>query len=171
MAKEARLLMAQVDHVSGEVLGFAIERIMELGAHNVQLIPTITKKNRPGNIILIDADGSVEGAIATFMAKELKISGYHMIKTSHKFHKVTFVDRKIRLVVNGDSTSLLCRFKVIGELSDPITVDIEHDFLVDLQKRINSGWDVYCSLDGLRSMVESSFDSSGDEITIDITQK
>ena len=48
MEKKSRLILAQVDHLSGELLGFAIGRIMELGAGNVQLIPTITKKTGPG---------------------------------------------------------------------------------------------------------------------------
>jgi uncharacterized protein (DUF111 family) len=38
MEKQSRLILAQVDHASGEVLGFAVERIMDHGALNVQLI-------------------------------------------------------------------------------------------------------------------------------------
>ncbi|MGD2079588.1 MAG: DUF111 family protein [Nitrospirota bacterium] len=171
MEKESRLLMAQVDHVSGEVLGFAVQKIMELGAHNVQLVPTITKKNRPGNIILIDADASLEDKIAFFLAKEMRVSGYHMIRTSHKFNKVSFVDRTIRLIINGDTRLFNCRFKIIGELSDPITVDIEHDFLVELQKAIVGKWESYLSLDEIRNKIESSFEDSGEEITINLNYK
>lgn len=171
MEKESRLLIAQVDHISGELLGFAIQKIMELGAHNVQLMPTITKKNRPGNIILIDADASLEKEIAFFLAKEMKVSGYHMIKTSHKFHKVSFVDRTIRFVINGDIRAFNCRFKVIGELSDPITIDIEHDFLVELQKAIVGQWESYLSLEEIRNKIESSFEDSNEEITISLGHK
>jgi uncharacterized protein (DUF111 family) len=91
MEKKSRLILVQVDSVSGEVLSFAIGKLMELGANNVQLVPTITKKNRPGNIIIIDTDADKEKMVADFLAKELKVSGYHRIDTSHVFHKITFV--------------------------------------------------------------------------------
>ncbi len=68
---KARLILAQIDHVSGEITGFAIGKIMELGANNVQLIPTITKKNRPGSIIMIDVDAIHEEDIVRFLAGEL----------------------------------------------------------------------------------------------------
>ncbi|MCK5418002.1 MAG: DUF111 family protein, partial [Desulfobacterales bacterium] len=64
MQKKSRLIFAQIDHIPGDVLGFAMERLMELGAKNVQLIPTITKKNRPGNIMIIDVDDQNEEVMA-----------------------------------------------------------------------------------------------------------
>lgn len=168
MEKESRFILAQVDHVSGEVLGYAVEKLMELGARNVQLISTITKKNRPGNIILIDADTLSEERISTFLTRELKISGYHRINTSHVFHKVTFVAKTVRIRLNGRSKSFQCRLKLIGEPSDPITIDVEHDFLVNLQETINSDWNIYFSLEELRNRVETPLRDGMEEITITI---
>ncbi|MCL5024568.1 MAG: DUF111 family protein, partial [Nitrospirae bacterium] len=84
--KESRLLFAQVDHVSGEVTGFAIGKIMEPGANNVRLIPTVTKKNRP---------------------------------------------------------------------AEPLSVDIEHDFLVSVQETLSSSLSYSISLHELRTIIES----------------
>jgi hypothetical protein len=168
MEIKSKLILVQVDSVSGEVLSFAIGKLMELGANNVQLIPTITKKNRPGNIIIIDADANKENVIADFLAKELKVSGYHRIDTSHVFHKITFVNKDIHLCKNGERRSIPCKFKVIGELSTPLAIDIEHDFLVEIQKIINKYSDNYISLEDLRIKIESSFSSSHNEITIEI---
>jgi hypothetical protein len=168
MEKKSQLILAQVDNISGEVLGFALEKLMELGAHNVQIIPTITKKSRPGSIILIDASLEKENAVAEFLAKELKISGYHKIDTSHVFQKVSFVKKNILLSTNGEKTSLHCTFKVVGDISQPFFVDVEHDFLVEAQKIIHEISDRFLSLDELRNRFESSFNDSVDDITIEI---
>ena len=168
MEKDARIILAQVDPVSGEVLGFAIERLMEMGAHNVQLIPTITKKNRPGNIIVIDTDERHEEPIADFLSRELKISGYHRIHTSHVFHRVTFVEKSLHLNINGKSRTLQCKFKIIGDPTAPLSVDIEHDFLVEVQKIISSISDTHISLNDLRNSIEASFSNSSDEIRVEI---
>ena len=166
MEKESRLVLAQVDHVTGEVLGFAVDRIMEMGANNVQLIPTITKKSRPGNIIIIDVAPSLEDGIADFLANELKISGYHRINTSHVFHKVSFVEKAVNIHLNGRPIGVQCKFKVIGEPSSPVAVDVEHDFLVELQRVISDHCDRYTSLEELRRKIELSFDAANDQITV-----
>lgn len=166
MEKSSRLLIAQIDHVSGEVAGFAVGRIMEMGAHNVHLIPTITKKNRPGNIILIDTDEADEERIAYFLARELKVSGYQRIDTVHVFQKVSFTERMLFINVNCRRISLPCRFKVVGEQSSPVSVDIEHDLIVKLQSAIEEGSGVYVPLDELRRKIESAFSMSSDEIIV-----
>ncbi len=168
MEKKARLIFAQVDHVSGEITGFAVGKIMELGANNVQIIPTITKKNRPGNIIVIDVDAEHEGDIASFLAKELKVSGYHRIDTSHEFFKVTIARKNLRIKVNGKSESLQCEVKLIGDPSKPLSVDIEHDFLVRVQELLKARLNSSLSLTELRTIIESKLRESKDEITIEI---
>ncbi len=165
MEKKARLIFAQVDHVSGEITGFAVGKIMELGAHNVHLIPTITKKNRPGSVIIIDTDAGHEKEIAHFLAKELKVSGYHRIHTAHVFQKVTFVKRKLTVKVNGKNRSVRCKVKLIGDPSRPLSVDIEHDFLVRLQELLAKP-DSRISLSELRTIIESKLRESEDEITV-----
>ena len=47
------MLETNVDDVSGEVLGYTLERLYEMGALDVQIQPTITKKGRPGHIISV----------------------------------------------------------------------------------------------------------------------
>lgn len=168
MEKEARIIFAQVDHASGEVTGFAVGKIMELGAYNVQLIPTITKKNRPGNIIIIDVDAEHEERIADFLARELHISGYHRINTSHIFRKVTFVEKTVHFYINGHSLPLLCRFKVVGDESAPLSIEVEHDFLVEAQKVLHRSSESYLSLEELRNKIETSYNASSDEIKIEI---
>ncbi len=168
MEKRGILIFAQIDNVTGEILGYAVERLIEIGAYNVQLIPTITKKNRPGNILIIDTNQKNEQDIADFLVRELKVSGYHRLSTTHVFFEVSFLEKTINVLCNGKSRNFKCRFKVIGDPSEPISVDVEHDFLVMLQRIINEMSDDYKSLDELRNEIEKSFQVSTDVITLKI---
>ncbi|HSB33761.1 MAG TPA: nickel insertion protein [Nitrospirota bacterium] len=167
MKKKARLLFAQADHVSGEVTGFAVGKIMELGARNVQLISSVTKKNRPGNIIIIDTDDDHEEAIARFLARELKISGYHRIETSHIFQQVTFSQKDLVIRTNGKRRTFCCEVKIIGDPSDPLSVDVEHDALVKLQKVLKAQ-KKELSLSDLKTAIESRLRSSGKKIVLEV---
>ncbi|MEK6673238.1 MAG: nickel insertion protein [Nitrospirota bacterium] len=170
MIKKARLIFAQIDHVSGEVTGFAVGKIMELGAKNVQVLQTITKKNRPGNIMMIDTDPGHETEIANFLSKELKVSGYHRVNTSHIFQEVSFIRKKLNIKMNGKTQAVECEIKLIGNPTQPLSMDIEHDFLVKVQEIINSNSNSNSSvsLSELRTIIESRLQESCDEITIEI---
>ena len=169
MKKKACLLFAQVDHVSGEVTGFAIGRIMELGARNVQLITTVTKKNRPGNIFIIDTDDKHEREIARFLARELKVSGYHRIDTLHIFQQVTFAQRNLSIRVKGEERTVNCEIKIIGDPSKPLTIDVEHEDLVRLQKVLRDE-KKDLSLCELRTMIESKLRGPGKEIVLEVEE-
>ena len=48
------LMLVQTDDLSGEQVGYAIQQLIELGVDNVQVMPTVTKKNRHAYLVLID---------------------------------------------------------------------------------------------------------------------
>jgi uncharacterized protein (TIGR00299 family) protein len=50
------VLETNIDDVSGEIIGYCVERLLAEGAKDVSLIPMYTKKNRPGQIIKVIAD-------------------------------------------------------------------------------------------------------------------
>lgn len=161
LEKRSRLLFAQVDHLSGEVLGFAIGKIMEEGACNVQVIPSITKKNRPGSILIIDAPPEQEDRIALFLAHELKVSGYHRIDATHVFCQVTFMTKIFTMSKNGASLDLSCEVKVIGDPASPLSLDIDHDALVSMQQAVHDRLGLAVSLAELRTMIESRLKENG----------
>lgn len=167
MKKKARLLFAQADNVSGEVTGFAVGKIMELGARNVQLISSITKKNRPGHIIIIDTDDKHEGVISEFLARELRISGYHRIDTSHIFQRVTLSQRTLVIRTDGKRRTFRCEIKIIGDPSNPLSIDVEHDALVKLQKVLKEQ-KKELSLSELKTAIESKLRALGKEITLEV---
>jgi len=53
---EVAVLETNVDDVSGEVLGYTVDKLLSEGAKDVSIIPMFTKKNRPGQIIKVIAD-------------------------------------------------------------------------------------------------------------------
>ncbi len=168
MKKKSALLLAQADHVTGEVLGFAVERIMGLGAHNVQLIPTITKKNRPGHIVLIDTMAAKEEVIAEFLIKELKVTGYHRVDTTHIFPRVTYVTKKLTITTQGKTEEFQCEVKLVGDPGQPLCMDVEHDFLVKVQTQVKEKMDCFISLNELRTMIESKLRETDEEVIIEL---
>ena len=53
---EITVLETNVDDVSGEVLGYTVDRLLAEGAKDVSIIPATTKKSRPSHIIKVIAD-------------------------------------------------------------------------------------------------------------------
>ncbi len=50
------VLETNVDDVSGEILGYVVDKLLLEGAKDVSIIPMFTKKNRPGQIVKVIAD-------------------------------------------------------------------------------------------------------------------
>ena len=53
---EIAVLETNIDDATGEILGYAIDKLLSEGAKDVSIIPMFTKKNRPGQIIKVIAD-------------------------------------------------------------------------------------------------------------------
>ncbi len=53
---EIAVLETNIDDTTGEVLGYAVDKLLLEGAKDVSIIPAYTKKNRPAQIIKVIAD-------------------------------------------------------------------------------------------------------------------
>ena len=82
--KEGVVLLVQTDHLSGEDIGTAIAALYSAGAFNVQVIPTVTKKNRPGHLFVVDCLAAGLPAVEDAILDELESTGWHMVKTGHR---------------------------------------------------------------------------------------
>ena len=80
-----QLIFAQIDHLGGEQLGTLIEVLFKEGVKNVHLVPSLTKKGRPGYLLFIDLGEETPERISELLAKEYGIRGYHLITTNHRF--------------------------------------------------------------------------------------
>ncbi len=64
------VLETSLDDVSGEVLGYALERLYEEGALDVQIVSTVTKKNRPGYVLVAICRQGDEERLARILMEE-----------------------------------------------------------------------------------------------------
>jgi len=83
------LLVFQIDHLSGEEIGWILETGQISGLRNRQLIPTLTKKGRPGYILLLDVDPKFEVEAIQAVSTYLPVFGYHRLGTQHVIRKGT----------------------------------------------------------------------------------
>lgn len=132
--KEGILIIAQVDHLSGEELGWAMELLNVKGIRNKNVISTITKKGRPGYIFMLDVDPEQEKVIAELLARNLSIYGYHCINTVHK-HMCTKLE-EVNITITHQNKSL--ETKIWVKSGDELEgfLSIESDNLLDLSKEV-----------------------------------
>jgi uncharacterized protein (TIGR00299 family) protein len=79
---EVVVLETNLDDVSGEVIGRAVERLMEAGARDVSITPVFMKKNRPGQLISVIADKAKSEQLAELVMEETGTLGVREIPVS-----------------------------------------------------------------------------------------
>ena len=115
--KDWLIFQVQLDHLSGEDIGGAIDEFYAAGAANVQVIPTITKKNRPGHIFQIDARPERQDAIETIIVRELRSSGWHVYETTHRYLNVEYLEKDARFAIGSEVFSVLVEAKKLFGLA------------------------------------------------------
>src|SRR2546428_10857022 len=79
---EVVVLETNLDDVSGEVIGRAVERLIEAGARDVSITPVFMKKNRPGQLISIIADKAKSERLADLLMEETGTLGVREMPVS-----------------------------------------------------------------------------------------
>ena len=97
------IFLVMVDHLNGELLGGVIDSFYAAGAKNVQIISSITKKNRPSYIILIDGSESSAEKIENVIINECGSYGWHRISTDHRHTSVSIITKEIEVVLESGS--------------------------------------------------------------------
>lgn len=153
-ANRMLLLMAQVDDASGELLGEFIRRVEQLGARNVQLVPTVTKKGRPGYMVFIDAPAELETSVADLLGRELGAWGYRVLEAQHRHFDVDRRQIEINVSVNGTQHKFSLGVKTVSRQETVLRVKAEHDDLVAVCEALRQvGCDL--PLTTLKASVES----------------
>ncbi|MEM3072580.1 MAG: nickel pincer cofactor biosynthesis protein LarC [Candidatus Bathyarchaeia archaeon] len=96
---EVAVLETNVDDISGEVLGYTLERLLREGAKDVCLIPVYSKKNRPGNLIRVVADKLDVERLSTLLMRETGSLGARLTLCSR--HVLTRGTVRLNVDVNG----------------------------------------------------------------------
>ena len=154
MEKPGTLFLFQIDHLSGEEVGCLVEQLYIWGAENVNVISTLTKKNRPGHLVLVDSGGMDAEGLPAKMATLFGTCGCHRLETSHLYlgtdcHKVSITVRCGDRILDEE-----LEVKVIEGQDRTLSKRPEYEGLVNLGRRLEGTLGLTISLPGLRRSVE-----------------
>jgi len=124
-----RLLMAQVDDVPGEQIGEFIRQAEALGARNVQIVASLTKKGRPGYIIYLDVAADLEIEAGLLLGSELGTWGYRVLAAEHRHFDITRVETTLGVTIGSTAHAFTMRAKTIADGPRVLRVKAEHDDL------------------------------------------
>ncbi len=132
--EEVNILETAVDDVSGEILGNFVNILGNEDILDIQIIPSITKKNRPGHVIKIICEPSHSYDLILKTLRELGTLGVRFYSS-----KRVCVDRKIvneKIEINGKWYELNFKISFIkkGEKTEVINVKPEFEDLRVISK-------------------------------------
>ncbi|HKO41090.1 MAG TPA: nickel pincer cofactor biosynthesis protein LarC, partial [Nitrososphaeraceae archaeon] len=122
------LIETNIDDVDGEIIGNLIEVLMKEGARDVTIIPGITKKNRPVNIIRVLSDLGNTDALMHKLFKETGTSGIRI----NEINRITLERNIINIEVIINCSKYNINIKITKDTSNNI-INIKPEF-DDLKK-------------------------------------
>ena len=122
------LIETNIDDVDGEIIGNLIEILMNEGAKDVTVIPGITKKNRPANIIRILSDNFNREILIERLFKETGTSGIRI----NEINRITLERNIIIMQVIVNESEYNIKIKITRDSSNNI-INIKPEF-EDLKK-------------------------------------
>jgi len=69
-SEEVYVIETNLDDASGELIGYAMDKLLQEGARDVSAIPTLAKKGRPGHLIKIIVDSSSLERVCRILIEE-----------------------------------------------------------------------------------------------------
>ena len=143
-----KILETNVDDVSGEILGYLIEKIMKVGAKDISIYPGITKKGRPTNLISVMCDDEKIETIIDILVLEtgtlgVRISDSNRLivsRTNHSF-SLTFQGKSFEINYKKSTYKEKTHFKIefedlknISETLDKPIRDVELFLRKEIEK-------------------------------------
>jgi len=102
-----QILETNIDDISGEVLGYLIDKIMSNGAKDITISPAITKKGRPTHLVSIICDSESVNDILNTLVSETGTLGVR-IRTSSRY-VVPRVMVTVPIVIHGKNFAVKCK--------------------------------------------------------------
>lgn len=166
--KSTSLILVQVDHLTGEFLGAAREQLAAKGVVNVQMLPSLTKKSRPGNVLLIDAPHETIEEVEAYLVKDLGVSGWHRIPTEHVHVGTEIIVKKLKFQTGSADFNI----EVFGKKISDVDVYIrpEHESCVLVKKKIDQESNCKIPLRELEKKITEALNSQEAEPVIDLRQ-
>ena len=117
------LIETNIDDVDGEIIGNLIEVLMREGARDVTIIPGITKKNRPVNIIRVLSDIVKTDSLIDKLFKETGTSGIRI----NEINRITLERNIIIIQVTINHSKYDVKVKITKDSSNNI-INIKPEF-------------------------------------------
>ena len=108
-----QILETNIDDVSGEVLGYLIDKIMSNGAKDITISPAITKKGRPTHLVSIICSSESVNNILDTLVSETGTLGVR-IRTSSRYI-VPRVMVTVPVVIHGKNFAVKCKVVKNGD--------------------------------------------------------
>ncbi|MDD1775143.1 MAG: nickel pincer cofactor biosynthesis protein LarC [Methanobacterium sp.] len=108
------ILETNLDNISGEILGHSFSKLLEAGALDVTIIPTITKKNRPGHLLRVITKPQDSTTVSEAIIRETGTLGVRVLPYVHR----NIAERKIipiEMDVAGETVKIDVKIGLIGE--------------------------------------------------------
>ena len=112
VTEEVYVLETNLDDVNGEVLGNTVDRLMNSGARDVCIIPSTTKKNRPGYVLKVITDLERLNEVLETIIRETGTLGVRVMKTPR--YVVSREVKSLRIKLNDADFSV--KVKVAHDL-------------------------------------------------------
>ncbi len=137
-----------------------------MGAHNVQLLSSITKKGRPGYVLLIDMTVKIRSEIEELLLAEFNITGWHYLTSHHCYRTVQQSEKNLNLYINKEMIiNKTIPFKTVSN-NGATTVILEHDFCVMLKEEIEKQSGYFISLEKLKTRLKNILLSDQSEVLL-----
>lgn len=132
--EEITVLETNLDDVTGEIVGYSLEKLLAAGAKDVSIIPIFTKKNRPGQILRVIADKSDSNRLAQLMLQEtgslgVRITSCERRVFNREIHEMDLQFKELKEKV---------KIKVVKDNEDMVVhVKPEYEDLKRLAEKLN----------------------------------
>ena len=131
---EVLLLETNLDDVTGETVGFTMERLLSTGAKDVSIIPMIEKKSRPGWIISVMAEEKDVDRLTEILTTETGTLGVRIYPCHRRI--LTRESKKIQLNVDGEKHEVDVKIAT-DRLGNIVNLKPEYDDVRKLALKIN----------------------------------
>lgn len=97
---EINVIETNIDHLTGENLGYLFDLLMDEGARDVSIIPVTMKKNRPGHILKVISPKNTTEKIIDILFRETGTLGIRIAPNIHRsIAKREFIKEEVE--ING----------------------------------------------------------------------
>jgi uncharacterized protein (DUF111 family) len=129
---EVAIIETNIDDRTGEELGYAMQRIIDQGALDVSLIPTIGKKGRPSNVLKVITNVSKSEFFSDLVMQETGTLGVRVYPIS-RFIQMR-ENLRINLRINNNDEEIDVKI-VKSESGEIIQYKPEFDQMVKLAEK------------------------------------